>query len=484
MFFDNNANRLRKEVLINVASAFFAENRDDALNRIPVEMRPRRGTSVTRCCVYKDRAVIKYRCMTALGFSVEDETDELKPLSEYFEDACERTEPAEPGLSVIDEACDSCIQSRYVATDACRGCIARNCQSACPKGAINIVNGRAVLNPELCINCGLCMKACPYHAIIKIAVPCEEACPVGAITRNEETGREQIDHEKCISCGKCLRQCPFSAIAERSQMVDVLTRLNKPEEPLVIMLAPSIVGQLPGTLNQLFAALKKIGFTYVMEVAEGADLTTKNEAAEFVERMEEGAAFMTTSCCPAYIEAVEKHIPKLAPFVSETPTPMGYSAKLAKERWPNVTTVFAGPCIAKRVEAAKNPDVDYVLTFEELGAILIASKIDVLECEGLELEYSASKEGRGFAISGGVTDAVIAVAGKDAIKQMPINGLDKKGIAILRGCAAKGCAAGNFIEVMCCDGGCLSGPGTTGNPRTATQQLQKLKDESETITEM
>jgi Fe-S-cluster-containing hydrogenase component 2 len=255
MFFDNNANRLRKEVLINVARAFYAENRDEALNRIAVDMRPRGTTSSTRCCVHKDRAVIKYRCMTALGFSVEDETDELKTLSAYFEDACQRKQPSGPVLSVIEDACDACIQSRYTATDACRGCIARSCQSACPKGAIEMRNGRAWLDPEKCVNCGLCMKACPYHAIIKIAVPCEEACPVGAIRRNESTGREQIDYDKCIYCGKCLRQCPFSAIAEKSQMIDVLNRLQH-KTPLAVMLAPSVVGQFPGSLNQLVHALK------------------------------------------------------------------------------------------------------------------------------------------------------------------------------------------------------------------------------------
>lgn len=482
MFYDNNANRLRKEVLINVAHAFFAEDREHAFDRIPVDMRPRRTVSTTRCCVHKDRAVIKYRCMTALGFSVEEESDELKPLNAYFEDACQRPEPSGPVLSVIDEACDACIQSRYTATDACRGCIARSCQSVCPKGAIEMRGGRAWLDPQRCVNCGLCMKACPYHAIIKIAVPCEEACPVGAISRNEKTGREQIDYDKCIYCGKCLRKCPFSAIAEKSQMIDVLSGLSR-QEPLTMMLAPSVVGQFPGSLSQLVSALKALGFAHVIEVAEGADMTTRHEGAELAERLEEGAPFMTTSCCPAYIEAVDKHIPALRPYVSETPTPMGYAAKIAKEQWPEARTVFAGPCIAKRIEAEKDSGVDYVLTFEELGAMLVAAKIDVLECEEAQLECIPSREGRGFAVNGGVTEAVEAVAGPDVVKAMQVNGLDKKSLAILRGCTSKGKAPGNFIEVMCCEGGCLAGPGTIGSPRVAGKELQKLKDQSTSIAE-
>jgi len=483
MFFDNNATRLRKEVLINVARAFFADDRENALNRIPVEMRPRRTESATRCCVHKDRAVIKYRCMTALGFSVEDEKDELKTLSSYFNDACVRKEPKGPVLSVIDEACDACIRTRYTATDACRGCIARSCQSVCPKGAIEMRGGRAFLDPARCVNCGLCLKACPYHAIIKIAVPCEEACPVGAITRNEKTGREQIDYDKCIYCGKCLRKCPFSAIAEKSQMIDVLNGISR-EDPLTIMLAPSVAGQFPGSLLQLVYALKKFGFAHVIEVAEGADETTRHEAAEFVERMEEGAPFMTTSCCPAYIEAVDKHLPQLRPYVSETLTPMGYTAKIAKKQWPEARTVFAGPCIAKRIEGAKDAGVDYVLTFEELGAMLVAANMDVRECPEGELERVPSREGRGFAVNGGVTEAVLALAGKEAVKAAPVNGLDKKSLAILRGCAIKGKAAGNFIEVMCCDGGCMAGPGTIGNPRLAGKELTKLKGQSESIADL
>jgi [FeFe] hydrogenase (group B1/B3) len=480
MFYDNNANRLRKEVLISVAKAFFAEDRANAFNRIPIEMRPRRTESTTRCCVHKDRAVIKYRSMTALGFSVEDETDEVKPLSAYFADALDRTEPSGPVLSVIDEACDGCIQTRYTATEVCRGCIARNCQSACPKGAIEMKSGRAWLNPEKCINCGLCMKACPYHAIIKISVPCEEVCPVGAISRNERTGREQIDYDKCIYCGQCLRQCPFSAIAEKSQMIDVLNGLAK-GTPMAMMLAPSVTGQFPGNLQQLVTALKQLGFAQVIEVAEGADETTRHEAAELVERLEEGATFMTTSCCPAYIEAVEKHMPGIKKFVSETPSPMGYTARITKERWPEIRTVFAGPCIAKRIEGEKTPEVDYVLTFEELGAILIAGKVDVRECAEAELDRIPSREGRGFPVNGGVTEAVLAVAGPDVVKPIEINGLNKKSIAILRGCSSKGKAPGNFIEVMCCEGGCLAGPGTTGNPRVAGKELAKLKDQSGSI---
>ena len=89
---------------------------------------------------------------------------------------------------------------------------------------------------------------------------------------------------------------------------------------------------------------------------------------------------MTTSCCPGYVEAVRLHLPEMAPFVSSTSTPMHYCAEIAKERFPCTTTVFIGPCVAKRREALYDPIVDYVLTFEEVEALLEAKNIDVSSC--------------------------------------------------------------------------------------------------------
>ncbi|MDF7808547.1 monomeric [FeFe] hydrogenase [Pontiellaceae bacterium B12219] len=472
MFHDNKAVRLRKEVLARVARAFFTAQPDDTLNRIPLTMRPKGAKDSSRCCIYKDRVVLKYRSMAALGFSVESETDELKPVSAYFAEALQRKTPTLPVLTVIDEACSACVTTCYTATNACKGCLARSCESVCPKDAIEFRNGKAWLNPDQCVNCGLCMKACPYHAIIRIPIPCEEACPVGAITKDPETGRETIDHTKCTYCGKCLTECPFAAISDLSQMVDVLQRLQ--EGNAVAMIAPSIIGQLPGTLPQLISALETLGFSSVIEVAEGAEETTLHESAEWAEKISEGERFITTSCCPAYIETVEKHLPEMRPFVSDTPTPMAYTASKVRKIAPEAVTVFIGPCIAKRVEAAKNPDVDYVLTFEELGAMLVGADIDVFECREAMDRPTPSREGRGFAASSGVTHAVKAVApGNAALEPLLVNGLDTKTIRQMSLWATKSCP-GNFVEVMSCEGGCISGPGSMGNPRLVKKQLDEL----------
>ncbi len=108
----------------------------------------------------------------------------------------------------------------------------------------------------------------------------------------------------------------------------------------------------------------------MIEVAEGAMSTTSNEAHELLEKLEKGQSFMTTSCCPSYIELVEKHIPGMKPYVSTTGSPMYYTARIAKEKHPDAKIVFVGPCVAKRKEVRRDKAVDYILTFEEVGSIL------------------------------------------------------------------------------------------------------------------
>ena len=155
----NNANQMRTRILIKIAESYFADKFKNA-DRIPLELRPKEQQP-SRCCIYKDRAVLKYRCMSSLGFSPEEETDELKSLAQYGEEALERTHPEKAQLCVIDVACSACIKAQYMVTNACRGCFARPCQMNCPKEAISFVNGRAHIDPDKCVNCGKCHEVCP-----------------------------------------------------------------------------------------------------------------------------------------------------------------------------------------------------------------------------------------------------------------------------------------------------------------------------------
>lgn len=470
---------MRTKILIKLAQSYLDNKFKDA-DRIPLELRPKDG-EVSRCCVYKDRAVLKYRCMAGLGHCPEDETDELTSLREYGEQALEREHAAANRLSVIDIACSACVKSQYVITNVCRGCFAQPCRLNCPKQAISIVNGQARIDHDLCVNCGKCYEVCPYHSVVKIPVPCEEACPVGAISKDEK-GKEHIDREKCISCGKCLASCPFGAVVERSQMIDVMKKIKETDQKVVAMLAPAISGQFPGSLNSLVGALKQFGFSDVIEVAVGADITTQKEAAEFIERMEEGKPFMTTSCCPAYFRAAQVHIPEIQPFVSNTKTPMYYTAELVKQEMPDCVAVFVGPCLAKRAEAEWDKNVDYVLTFEELGAMLVAAGINIDECAEQPFTKISHAQGRQFPVTGGVAGAVASLVGdKFAIKPETIDGLTKDNIKLLKRYAAKGCD-NNMLEVMCCEGGCVSGPGCIALSKKAARAVDSYAQTGEQLT--
>jgi [FeFe] hydrogenase (group B1/B3) len=463
----NGSTYLRRELLIRLVRAFDEGTLRDQIDRIPVKLRPK-DADASRCCVYHDRAVIKYRLMALLGISAEEESDEAKTLSSYLDDVIggvarsdthEHPERKNAPLSVCGPACSGCPDAKVVSTSNCRGCFARPCVYSCPKNAITVTGGQSVIDNAKCIKCGKCITACPYHAIVKTTVPCEEVCPVGAIRKNER-GVAEIDFARCIFCGKCFMACPFGAVMERSQIVGVLSAMKRGEK-LVAMVAPAADRQFPGTMEQLLAACVKAGFADVVEVALGAEKTTRHETEEFLERMErDPKTFMTTSCCPAYVNLVGKHLPELVEHVSLTPSPMVYAHEMVRERDPGAKTVFIGPCVAKRSEA-KRKGIDFVLSFEELGAILAGRKIDVIACEAHPVERPASASARNFARSCGVTEAVLAEATSKipdfqlAAKQ--IDGIDRKTCAMLKLYAA-GKLPANFLEVMACPGGCVNGP--------------------------
>lgn len=480
-YYPNEASRLRRDVLRRVAQWHHAGMDPERIDRLPNEIIPQ-GKPKYRCCIYAEREIVKHRIIAAFGFSVEAIEDEFRPLRSYAEEAMERTSPPEmPQLTILDMACNNCVRTEYSITDACHGCLARPCVVNCPKQCISIQNRRAVIDNEKCINCGKCQKVCPYHAVIKMAIPCEEACPVGAIYRDQE-GNQRIDEAKCISCGRCIRACPFGAIMDKSQMIDVLQALHS-ERPVVAMCAPSIIGQFDDNWQKIVSGLKAIGFTRVVEVATGADKTCREEAVEFQHRVvEQGQKFMTTSCCPAYIEAVKKHLPELAPFVSETPTPMHMTAQAIRDTMPEAVTIFLGPCVAKRYEGLNDPAVDYVLTFEEVGAMLAAADVDVSSLEVGPIEEAAGPEGRGFAVTGGPSGAVQTVSGKKAdgqeesVKPVVVDGLSPQGIKQLRAFVTKDNCPGNLVEVIACEGGCVGGPAIFNNPRKTTAAVKQFAE--------
>ena len=479
----NNSSKsihLKKEILIRLVKAFFSEDFEEGIRKIPYDMRPKGSEVPFRCCIYKERAILKDRTIAGLGFSIEED-DETTLLSTYAKNAMGRKEVEKNTLTVLEAACKGCVPSQVYVTDLCQGCVARPCQSSCKFGAISIINGKSVIDSSKCKNCKMCIGACPYSAIVKITVPCESACPVGAISKNEN-GIARIDFDKCISCGKCVAACPFGAVHEKSHIIDILKNMKNGKK-VIAMIAPSIVGQFPGTINQLRTAMLKIGFDNVYEVAYGADTTTRNEAKEFEERMEKNEPFMTTSCCAAYNNLVERALPEIKPYVSTTKTPLYYTAEYVKQIYPEALTVFVSPCVAKRSECMKNDNIDFIINYEELGALLVGLKIDVLTCEETEFDVESSKQGRNYGVTGGVAGAVASLA--EGVNPCVINGLNKDSIKELKNFAAQSsCPGCNLIEVMGCEGGCIGGNATINKTKISTKMITEYVNKSKDIKEV
>ena len=169
----------------------------DILQEVP-EYTPR-----YRCCVYKERAVLKNRIDMALGQECSSNIIEAAKLT--------LNEPERTDLPIIDvlpAACDQCPIDAYYVTDMCRHCITHKCMNNCPKKAISIIQDRAFIDKTKCIECGRCKQMCPYGAIIEIHRPCVRACAIGAISIGENR-KAVIDYEKCVSCGACAKACPM-----------------------------------------------------------------------------------------------------------------------------------------------------------------------------------------------------------------------------------------------------------------------------------
>jgi iron only hydrogenase large subunit-like protein len=206
----------------------------------------------------------------------------------------------------------------------------------------------------------------------------------------------------------------------------------------------------------------------------GADITIQHEAEELKERLNKEEEFMTTSCCPSYVKLVEKHLPEMENYVSKAHSPMHYTAEVIKKQHPDCITVFLGPCVAKRYESRYDEYVDYMMNFEELDAFFTAKEINIEKAEGKQCDQQVTNAGRGFAISGGVINALQKhVNGAIAIKEVAIDGLSPENIKLLKS-YTKGHCPGNFVEVMSCEGGCVAGPGTINNPKAAERIIKRF----------
>ena len=163
MAIKNNVMIVRQRLLTRLIQLWNEDKLEEKIDRLPIELSPRRSDVMGRCCVHKERAVWKYKALPLMGFDMSDEEDELTPLSEYAHKALNRAKPKDNIMCVVDEACSSCVRTNYQITNLCRGCVARACSTNCPKDAIEFDSetSQGRINKSKCISCGKCFNSCP-----------------------------------------------------------------------------------------------------------------------------------------------------------------------------------------------------------------------------------------------------------------------------------------------------------------------------------
>ena len=459
-------NDIRKKVFAEVARLSYNYKEGDLseMEKIPYRIIPGE-VSTYRESVFLERAIVKERMRLAMGLPLRDVTEHA-PVSTGAEECVHPEKYYQPPLiNIIKFACHACPDNQIVITDQCQGCLAQPCRQVCPKDAIYIKRGQAHIDPDKCVRCGKCMSVCQYGVILRMQRPCAVACGMKAI-RSDEYGRADIDQEKCVSCGMCLANCPFGAIADKAQIFQCIQALRS-DTPVYAAIAPAIAGQFGRDLSpeKMRAAFRALGFKDVVEVAIGADLCTLEEAKDFLSEVPDKLPFMGTSCCPAWSVMAKREFPKHAECISMALTPMVLTGRLIKKEHPGCKVAFIGPCAAKKLEASRRTirsDVDFVLTFEEVMGMFEAREVDFTTLETMQVPSSASADGRGFSVSGGVAQAVVncirELAPEREVLVEHAEGLDECRKMLMRAKAGK--LNGYLLEGMACPGGCIGGAGT------------------------
>ena len=452
--------RFKHKILREVAKLAWDGKLDEERDLLPYRLIPGPKASY-RCCIYKEREIVRQRIRLAEG-------------------KCPSDRDTTNVVQVINAACEECPIASYTVTDNCRKCMGKACQNSCHFGAITMEATRAHIDPDKCRECGMCAKACPYNAIAHLERPCKQVCPADAITY-DEFGVCVIDEKKCIQCGHCIHSCPFGAIGSKTFMVDLIRLINAGKK-VIAMMAPATEGQFGPdiTYSSWRTALKKVGFYDMYEVGLGGDMTAWAEAEEWLEALHEDKK-MTTSCCPAFVNMIRQHYPELIDNVSTSVSPMVALSRMLKAKDPGVTTVFIGPCIAKKSEAMDlniPGNVDYALTYGEIRAMLKAKDVELLP-EPNDTQQ-ASQFGKRFG-QVGVASAVI-----ECMKEMGESG----DISALRCSGAAECKKAlllmkmgklpqQFVEGMICEGGCIAGPSSNKTPLEAKKIRESMIAEAD-----
>ncbi|MDO5553932.1 MAG: [Fe-Fe] hydrogenase large subunit C-terminal domain-containing protein [Planctomycetia bacterium] len=305
---------------------------------------------------------------------------------------------------------------------------------------------------------------------------CVRQCPVKAI--QVKGAHASVMPELCIACGGCVQVCPVHAKKVRDDLGRVRVLLKEGLGPVYVSLAPSWVNEFRGLpASKMIAALRQLGFAGVSETALGAQIVTE-KTAELLKEQKRG--LMISSACPVAVDFILKYFPKLSCTISPVLSPVLSHARFLKEQLgEKIKVVFIGPCIAKKNESDRHPDLlSMALLFSRLRQWFKEAGIDPYAMDpgpdDVFVPY-ASKEGALYPIEGGMNETIrmyrecshvnfVSIGGIGALRQA-FDGLDPGRIF-----------EPVFLETLACTGGCVHGPGTEHNSPGLLERLRVLRN--------
>ncbi len=285
---------------------------------------------------------------------------------------------------------------------------------------------------------------------------CVRECHVKAI--RIENGHASVISNKCIACGSCVKACPANAKRVRYD-IEKVKNLFRAQKEVYVSLAPTWSGVFDFSASKMISVLKKLGFSQVSETALGAQ-EVSIETAKMLKDSEN--ELFISSACPVIVDYIRLYKPQYSKNITQIASPAITHAKMLKEHFgENISVVFIGPCIAKKNEADKHPElIDVSLTFEELKFWINEEFIDVAEIKkDLNNKFvpQESYEGALYPLEGGMNETIKKVGLNNDIQLLSISSIPtfEKSLKGLNPSKLKNTI---FIEALACDGGCVSGP--------------------------